>query len=361
MPSLEEILKTQIRETGPLTLEAYMQMALMHPEYGYYQSGKVFGASGDFTTAPEISQMFGELIGLWWVDSWVKMGSPAKFNLVELGPGNGALMSDALRSAALVPDFLAAAHIHLVETSINLRTVQQKMLSRHSISWSEDWPSPDPRIPAIVFGNEFLDALPIRQFEVKSGQWFERNITVNDDKLEFCLVPVPAKQIPSHFPDIKTCTDGDVAEQNPRAEKTVMDISRHLCRSGGVALFIDYGPAQTALGDSFQAVKRHKFVDPLLNPGSSDLTAHVDFQRLGELAAKNGCRVLPPASQGRFLERLGIEARALTLARQATGDQKEKIRHDLQRLTSSAQMGTLFKAMVFYEKMSSPPAGFGDT
>jgi len=360
MSSLLAILKQQILKNGPMALEDYMKAALLHPEFGYYQRGETFGAKGDFVTAPEISQMFGELIGLWSIDCWVKLGSPEKFHLVELGPGNGTLMSDALRSAALVPEFLSAAEITLVEASEQLTLRQQQTLSSYSITWCDVWPTFRDTLPIIVIGNEFLDALPVRQYEQVDGHWAERKIALAKDKLIFKCEDIAASALPENLPSVSECDEGSIFETNPSAEKICSNIAANIAKNGGSALFIDYGPSESGLGDSFQSVQHHKYTDPLDNPGTSDLTAHVDFARLGHLATVQNCETYPISSQGRFLERLGIEARALVLSRNAADNQKAKIAGDLQRLISSKEMGTLFKAMTFYANMTEGPAGFGE-
>jgi len=359
MTSLLDILKKKITENGPLSLEDYMREALLHPKFGYYQTGHTFGAKGDFVTSPEISQMFGELIGLWCVDCWIKLKSPSKFHLIELGPGNGTLMYDALRSAALAPDFLNAAEIHLVEASQHLTGIQKKNISGHSVNWSEEWPILEDNVPIIVIGNEFLDALPIRQFELKDKQWMERSVTLTDGELDFCLTDMPKSSVPINLPTPIDCAESSITEVNPGAELLISQIAKIISKKGGSALFIDYGPAESSLGDSFQSVKRHEYTNPLQDPGTSDLTAHVDFERLRFLADDKNCETAPIETQGRFLERLGIEARALILSRNADEKQKSQIASDMKRLVSTEEMGTLFKAMTFYSNMAAPPAGFG--
>lgn len=359
MTSLETLIKERIRSSGPLPLQSYMQMALSHPEYGYYQKADPFGKGGDFVTAPEISQMFGELIGLWCVDAWAKMGMPTTFNLIELGPGNGTLMADVLRAAVLAPEFKAAVQLHLVETSNRLRAIQKKKLKSVSATWHTEFPEIDDG-PCLIIANEFFDALPIQQYEVLDGQWFEKQVGLMDDQLALFLANKPSLNNEAELPDSASLEDGTLFETNKVASEIVAQISRQICRQGGAALIVDYGPLESGFGNSFQAVQNHRYVDPLENPGSADLTAHVDFEHLSDTAKNNGCDTLPITSQGRFLERLGIEARAMLLSKKASEPNKEKIVQDLRRLVSKDGMGTLFKALSFYHSMSLPPAGFGD-
>ncbi len=358
MSTLADILKDQIRETGPLSVYDFMDQALSHPEYGYYKRGNPFGKDGDFVTAPEISQMFGELIGLWCVDCWTKLGAPSHVHLVELGPGNGTLMKDALRSARLVPDFLQAATVHLVETSPALKKKQQSLLSEHGITWHETIPDFDNG-PILLIANEFFDALPIRQYVLTEGALKERGITCKDGSFVFTLVEKAENGLPQDLilPEMQ---EGDVIETSPMAETLHHRIAKQLRSHGGAALYVDYGTAERAAGDSFQAVRNHQFTNPLDQPGQSDITAHVDFSTLVRIAEHEKCDVLPVTSQGRFLERLGIEARALALSRSADETQKEVIAADLKRLVSTSGMGTLFKALSFYHAMQAPPAGFAE-
>ncbi|MBL4665935.1 MAG: SAM-dependent methyltransferase, partial [Sneathiella sp.] len=235
-----------------------------------------------------------------------------------------------------------------------------KALTPLSVSWSEDWPALDDDFPIIAIGNEFLDALPVRQFEVANGNWKERKIAVANDKLGFICEDIISSEHPANLPPASDCDEGSVFETNPAAEKIITQIATCIAEKGGSALFIDYGPMESGLGDSFQSVQNHQYTDPLESPGTSDLTAHVNFARLKDLASKLGCHTLPVSTQGRFLERLGIEARALTLSRNATEDQTTKISADLKRLISTEEMGTLFKAMTFYAKLTEAPAGFGE-
>ncbi len=357
MTSLAEILKAKIREEGPISVHDYMEAALSHPDYGYYTRSEPFGPKGDFITAPEISQMFGELIGLWCVDCWSKMGSPDRIHLVELGPGNGTLMQDALRSAALVPEFAKALKVHLIETSERLVGKQKDKLQGHPVTWHTEMPDLSTA-PALFIANEFFDALPVRQYVKTQNGLAERGVCLNNDEFSYTLLASPVSQDDIDPCDFEGLKDESIVESNPLARTLTTHIARLLREVGGAALFIDYGFLEATSGDSLQAVKDHKYADPLKSPGEADITAHVDFTRLAKIAAAEGCETLPGTSQGRFLERLGIEARAMLLSRNATEPQKEKIAGDLKRLVSNNGMGTLFKAFSFYHTMAMPPAGF---
>ncbi|GLQ06230.1 class I SAM-dependent methyltransferase [Sneathiella chinensis] len=357
MSALADILKARIQSDGPLSLYTFMQESLSHPAHGYYQSATPFGQQGDFITAPEISQMFGELIGLWCVDCWAKLGAPSRFHLVELGPGNGTLMADALRSARIVPDFLKAASVHMVETSARLTRIQKDRVKHPTLNWHTELPDLGDA-PVLYIANEFFDALPIRQYEILGGEWHERLVTTDGDGFAYCLgaaIPSPDEH---GLPDPATLTDGTVFEINPEAAQIVTRMGQTITANRGAALVLDYGPLQDRFGDSFQALKDHRFTDPLAAPGTADLTAHVHFQDLAQAAQKAGCIAAPITTQGRFLERLGIEARVLTLLRNATTEQADKLRSDHRRLVSAEEMGTLFKALTFHAGMTAPPAGF---
>ena len=356
--ALFDIIKHEIEASGPLSLDRYMQLALLHPQYGYYQKSDPLGGSGDFITAPEISQMFGELIGLWCVDCWVKMGAPSQFILCEMGPGRGTLLKDALRSAKLVPEFLDAAEIHLIEQSAHLKKVQKSTLKDYSVQWHDTLDDLPADRPLLIFGNEFLDALPIRQFTSTPSKWHERKITVTSNELSYCDTEIEddnLQTMPLKNPPPK---EGTVFEYSAEAHSVIRYLAARLSNTNGYALFIDYGPGDDSTGDSFQAVRNHKYADPLKSPGQSDLTAHVSFDQLGKLAQTLNCDITPITSQGRFLERLGIEARALALSRTADETQKQKIASDLKRLISADEMGTLFKAFSFHTQKLERPAGF---
>jgi NADH dehydrogenase [ubiquinone] 1 alpha subcomplex assembly factor 7 len=341
-PLLEEI-KRIIALEGPLTIERYMALCLGHPTHGYYATRDPFGAEGDFTTAPEISQIFGELLGLWTAEVWRLLGAPEPVRLVELGPGRGTLMSDLLRAGRVVPGFLAAADVHLVETSTLLRARQAEKLSSSPvpIAWHTDF-SEVPAGPAIVVANEFFDALPVRQYLRTERGWCERLVGLGDDGgLTFGLAAEPDRRLPD------SGAAGEVLEWPAIALDVVADLAARLVAHGGAALVIDYGHSASAFGDTLQAVKRHAFADPLAEPGEADLTVHLDFARLAEAAGACGAKVHGPVPQGEFLRALGIEARARALQTRATPAQAADLESALHRLTDSGPdgMGSLFKVM----------------
>lgn len=361
--ALERRLIRQIAQQGPVTVAAFMSQALTDPEHGYYMTADRFGRDGDFTTAPEISQMFGELLGLWAIDSWQKLDAPQRVILAELGPGRGTLMADALRAARMVPDFLAAAEIHLVEISPILRDSQRARLSGHNVVWHDDVGSL-PEGPMILIANEVFDALPVRQFERQSEGWSERMVVLDDQEcLAFGLThPDPAIDllIPSELRDAAT---GALYEVSPAAEGLVAAIADRLLRGGGAALILDYGRADSGPGFSLQALRGHARADPLARPGEVDLSTHVDFQALAQAARRSAqdqepITVLGPIDQSRFLTALGIEARAETLIARASPAQAEDIRAALKRLTAPDQMGALFKVLGLCHKTAGPVAGF---
>jgi SAM-dependent MidA family methyltransferase len=334
-PLVEE-LRELIALEGPLTVERYMGLCLQR----YYGSRDPLGRTGDFTTAPEISQMFGELLGLWAAATWQIMGCPGSFRLVELGPGRGTLMSDALRATARVPGFREAASVHLVETSLALRERQAAMLARAgaAASWHSTFNEVPPG-PAIVIANEFFDALPVRQFVRTERGWCERLVGLNKGRLTFGLAADPEPGLPD------TGRAGEVLEVAAAGTRVAEELAARLVREGGGALIVDYGYWGPGSGDTLQAVKRHAFADPLEDPGEADLTAHVDFAQLARGAATAGAAVYGPVPQGGFLAALGIQARAAALKTRASPAQAADIDAALHRLTAPDAMGELFKVL----------------
>jgi SAM-dependent MidA family methyltransferase len=334
-----------IAQEGPLGIDRYMTLCLGHPRHGYYMNRDPLGARGDFTTAPEISQMFGELIGLWAAHVWREMGAPSPVRLVELGPGRGTLMADALRAIGrAAPDFRAAVDLHFVETSPVLREAQAAAMAKadaHSM-WHASLDAV-PAGPALVIANEFFDALPVRQFQRVAGTWRERLVGLGpDDNLVFGLAGEPASgPLPLDAPD---CT---ILEVSPDGVAHALSLARRLAGEGGAALIIDYGHVRSQFGETLQAVKGHSFADPVAEPGEADLTAHVDFAALAKAAQAAGAAVHGPVMQGDFLTALGIEARAAALAARADAAGQAAIAQALDRLAGrgEAQMGGLFKAM----------------
>lgn len=348
MTPLEAVIRRRIELAGPMPLHDYMALCLGHPEHGYYMTRDPFGAAGDFTTAPEISQMFGELLGLWAAAVWEGMGRPAPVRLVEPGPGRGTLMADALRAARLAPGFAEAAELWLVETSPVLRALQSARLpdARCAAAFAEV-----PAGPFILLANEFLDALPVRQYVMTAAGWAERMVGLDGERLAFGLRPAPGAFGPAPL--------GAVRERNPGAEAFAAETGRRLAADGGAALLIDYGCAEASEtgADTLQAVRAHRFADPLAAPGAADLTAHVDFAAVAAAARAAGAQVFGPVPQGAFLERLGIGARAAALAR-ARPDRAAEIDGQRRRLTDPAGMGTLFLAMALTPPGAAPPPGF---
>jgi NADH dehydrogenase [ubiquinone] 1 alpha subcomplex assembly factor 7 len=338
MTSLGEHVRELIAFEGPITVERYMSLCLRH----YYATRDPLGSSGDFTTAPEISQMFGELIGLWTLEVWNAMGRPDPVHLVELGPGRGTLMADLLRATRLLPDFGAAVQVHLVETSPGLRQRQQDVLAASGlpIQWHERLEDV-PEGPLLLIANEFFDALPVRQFIATERGWCERLVGREDETLIFGL------SAEAEEPLGKPLRIGDVLEWPAISIDIMQELSRRLARDTGVALLIDYGYWGPAFGDTLQAVQKHAYVDALNEPGEADLTTHVDFHRLAQVASAQGLRVHGLGTQSDFLTALGIEARASSLKQRATPAQAAAIDAALARLTERGEkgMGELFKVL----------------
>ena len=312
--SLLAHLTARIKQTGPISLADYMADCLLHPEWGYYTTRDPFGPGGDFLTAPEISQMFGEMLGLCLVQTWRDQGSPDRFTLAEAGPGRGTLMSDMLRAARSVPAFAQAAQIILIEASPVLRAQQAQTLAGHAPQWID---SVDdlPDAPLFLVANEFFDALPIRQFQRDGDHWRERRVGLDGDRLTIGLSTPSAQPALDHR--IDDTQNGDVVELCPAIPALLKGISARIRDHGGAAVIIDYGDWRS-LGDTLQALRAHSPVDPLSAPGTADLTAHVDFEAL--TAAAEGCRYSRVTPQGVYLERLGITARAQSLAQNMQGD-----------------------------------------
>ena len=355
--TLADYLRRRIEAQGPLSVADFMADALGHPRFGYYMTRDPLGGGGDFITAPEISQMFGELIGLWCVVQWRSMGAPDPFHLVELGPGRGTLMADILRTAeGAAPEFAAALALHLVETSPTLRAAQKKTLSsvRPGPVWHDRFENVAEG-PLIIIANEFFDALPVHQFARSAEGWRERLVDLDGEG--FCFVLSPLLTTPPPLPPgLGRVAEGDVAEVSPSGAVIAAAIGGRLAASSGAALIIDYGHGESALGDTLQAVKGHAYHGVLDSPGEADLTAHVDFAALGSAAAEAGAVVFGPMGQGAFLEALGLGARAAALTRNAIPDQAREIAAARARLTGS--MGGLFKVMVLSAPGLPPPPGF---
>lgn len=350
MTALAKILAAQIHANGPMTLAEYMTQCLMHPLHGYYATRDPLGAEGDFTTAPEISQMFGELLGLSLAQAWIDQGSPALFALAELGPGRGTLMADLLRATKGVAGFHDAMRIHLVETSDTFRKVQEKTLARSDVSW-HDSAAHLPEMPLFLIANEFFDALPVRQAQRDGKMWRERVVGLNTGKLVLGLSdPATLARLDHRLEDTR---DGDIVEFSPAAEEAAAETGRRIEEHGGAAIIVDYGDWRSQ-GDTLQAVSKHAAADPLAAPGAADLTAHVDFEAIARSAPSASSRLTP---QGIFLERLGITARAQALAQNLDGEALDEHVAAHRRLTHPDEMGTLFKAIALFPRGNAPPPG----
>ncbi len=350
MTALAELVKRHISASGPMTVEDFMKLALMHPDHGYYTKQDPLGADGDFTTAPEISQMFGELVGLALAQAWLDQGAPAPFNLVELGPGRGTLMKDVLRATSQVPGFAEAAEVHLVEASPVLRRKQVETIGANVTL--HDLLDEVPVGPMFLIANEFFDALPVRQFIRDGASWRERVVGLNGDALMFGLTEPMALESLAHR--IEDTRDGDLVEVCRTGEAIAGTIGTKLEPFGGAALIIDYGDWRS-LGDTLQALRQHETVDALDAPGTADLTCHVDFEALAKAA--HPAKASRLTTQGVFLERLGITARATALAKNLSGSALESHIAAHRRLTHPDEMGTVFKVLGLFPEAAPPPPG----
>ncbi len=350
MKELETILRDRILAQGPIPVADFMAECLLNPRFGYYTTRDPLGAAGDFTTAPEISQMFGELLGLSLAQAWLDQGAPAPFTLAELGPGRGTLIADILRATRAVPGFQDAAQIWLIEASDPLRETQKTTLAGHRIEWTDRADSlPDQ--PLFLVANEFFDALPIRQFIRHGNGWTERRIGLEEGQFTFTQAPpAPEPSLSHRLADTREC---DLVEVSPDAPTIARPIGQRIENHGGAALIIDYGDWRS-LGDTLQALHRHERANPLENIGESDLTAHVDFEVLARASPTAHTRLTP---QGGFLERLGITERARVLATGLDGKPLQSHIAAHRRLTHPSEMGTLFKVLGLYPKSAKPPPG----
>jgi len=356
---LEMEIRRRITTAGPMPVAEYMALCLFDLAHGYYTTHDPFGGRGDFITAPEVSQMFGELIGLWGAAVWKQMGAPENVRLIELGPGRGTMMKDALRAVKVVPEFRAAVVAHLVEVSPLLRAQQKKALEDAGVPifWHPSL-ADVPKGPAIVIANEFFDALPVNQAVKTDRGWHERRIQIDPSgDLVFTIAPEPMPFFQTLLPPaLQAPRAGAIFEW--RADTTAIDLGRCISDNRGAALVIDYGHIETGLGETLQAVGQHAYADPLTLPGNLDLTAHVDFQALARAVEAMGARAFGPIEQAQFLPRLGIEKRADTLRSKAT--RAKEIDDALARLIGQGRtaMGELFKVAAFAHPSVGVPPGF---
>ncbi|MEM7568810.1 MAG: SAM-dependent methyltransferase [Pseudomonadota bacterium] len=342
MNELQALIIAEIDQNGPMPLSRYMSLCLSHPQHGYYMTKEPFGVSGDFTTAPEISQMFGELIGLWIGDLWTRQGKPSGPILAELGPGRGTLMADALRALQKVPDW-PDAPVHFVETSPRLRAIQAQ--AHPGVTWHDTAETLPDDGPLYIVANELFDALPIDQWVRTERGWAEQSVTHADTDLQFTL-----KDVAEHPNLPSDAAPGDTYERCPIGERLCSQLASQVMKAGGAALIIDYGYTSQAAGDSLQAMKNHSYADPLNDPGEADLTAHVNFGALAGAGRTAGATIYGPATQNLFLGQLGLPLRARALGGTAL--------RDAARLMDTAAMGDLFKVLAIAPPTSPPPAGF---
>jgi len=359
---LQAELKKLIKSSGPMPVWRYMELCLTHPRHGYYVARDPLGREGDFTTAPEVSQMFGELLGLWAASVWKAIGSPTVLRLIELGPGRGTMMADALRALRVLPPLYQSLSVHLVEINPVLRDKQKSTLSGvRNIAWHERLDDV-PGGPSVILANEYFDVLPIHQVVKRETGWHERIVEIDGNgQLVLGTAPEPTPRFEALLPPlVRAAPVGAVFEWRPDAE--IMRIATRVRDQGGAALIIDYGHLRSDVGDTFQAIAGHSFADPLKNPGEADITAHVDFQALTRAAEDLGARVHGPVPQGDFLKRLGIETRAVTLMAKTTPEISEDISGALKRLTGGGRggMGSMFKVLAVSEPQLTSLAGFGD-
>ncbi len=344
--SLRERLIAEIVERGPIRVSDYMDRCLHDPADGYYARRPDLGSQGDFITAPLVSQIFGEMLGLWAITIWDGLGRPARFRLVELGPGDGTMMSDVLRAGRAAPTFLAAAEVWLVETSTPLQAKQAARLAGTGVNWAKNLGEVPTNAPVIILANEFLDCLPIDQWVADAGGLRERCVGVDaSGKLAF---------VSRNANGYSASSGGVVEERSAALEAFGEGIGELLAGTPGAGLFIDYGRDRKGPGDTLQALRGHQKESPLASPGHADLTAHVDFPAFMAAAKRGGADIAPLLTQAEFLRRMGIEVRASALAR-TNPAKSDLITRQLERLTSAAQMGELFKVARVYSPLLAPP------
>jgi len=352
MNALADILAGLIRAGGPMPVAEFMGVCLGHPEHGYYMKQVPFGREGDFTTAPEISQVFGELVGLHLADAWMRAGAPNPVQLVELGPGRGTLMADILRATRGVPGFHAALDLTFVEMSPVLRTEQQRRVPH--ARWADRLADIPAGQPLLLVANEFFDALPARQLVKTAKGWQERHVALDGTRF-VPVVPEDAPLLDDLVPaSLRGAPEGSFYELLGGEDEAEI-LNRRLVQDGGAALIIDYGHASHSIGDTLQAMRQHAYVDPFDAPGDADLTVHVDFGQIIERAG-HGLRVLGPVGQGRFLRALGLDIRTAILAK-ANPLRAEELVTASRRLADADQMGALFKVLSLSNPAWPAPAG----
>lgn len=342
--NITDILKQKIEADGPVDMGTFMSLCLSHPEHGYYMTRDPFGVDGDFTTAPEISQLFGEVLGAWAADRWMQLGSPAEFVLLECGPGRGTLMSDLLRATKKVEGFHEAAKIHLMEISPVLKEKQHEALGDYFPVWISALDEIPQDLPVIMIANEFLDALPIRQLRKAKDRWAERVVGLHKGEFILGHKGIFDALVPEGF---KQAREGSVLEISPAREAFVKDAESLMRKNGGACVLIDYGHAKTELSDTLQAVKGHEKIEVLEHMGEADLTSHVDFEPLLKLFSERAAI----RTQGAFFRMLGVELRATKLG-MFNPERKDDVDGQVRRLIGSGkgEMGELFKVLeAFYE------------
>jgi NADH dehydrogenase [ubiquinone] 1 alpha subcomplex assembly factor 7 len=357
--SLKARIAALIEAQGPMSVAQFMTISLLDPKDGYYATRDPLGAGGDFITAPEVSQMFGEMVGLWLVQAWADQGCPKNPRLVELGPGRGTLMADILRTASVAPEFLADLEVVLVEASPALQQVQADKLrgTGADISWQAQFDDSLGDRPLFLVANEFFDALPVRQYVKTARGWCERMVTALNDELTFALAPVPAPRAAIPVTHEKA-PDGGVYETSPASTALAEDIARIVAGKGGAALIIDYGYGEASgFSETLQAVSGHRFADALAQPGEDDISAHVDFAALAQSGKRGGAAVFGPITQGMFLANIGLVERAEQLMKTNPASAKDLL-SATERLIGNDQMGTLFKALAFVPPVAGGVAGF---
>ena len=366
MTPLARLLRAEIEANGPMPIAAFMAAALGHPQFGYYAgagaaTAEPLGRGGDFITAPEVSQVFGELLAVWCLSVWRAMGEPRPLLLVELGPGRGTLLADLWRTAtAVAVDFASTLRLHLVETSAPLRARQRANLGGLSpsppLSWHDRIEDVPPG-PLLVIGNEFLDALPVEQYVRDGGIWRQRCVGLAGDGFAFGLGAAVDPRLRPDLALLPEAAEGTLIERCPEAEQLVAALAGRLAAPAGAALFVDYGPARSAAGETLQAVRGHRPADPLADPGEVDLSHHVDFERLAQAATAAGGQAWGPVPQGLFLGRLGIAQRAAALAA-ASPARADVLGGAIRRLVHPGRMGLLFKAFAIGGAALPAPPGF---